>query len=71
MPSSDTLDPTTKAALRDAVTAALHDNRDWIREVVQEALLEAADAEARREADLREALARARQSYPSAPHGQA
>ena len=71
MPSSDTLDPATMAALRDAVTAALHDNRDWIREVVQEALLEAADAEARREADLREALARARRSYPAAPHGQA
>lgn len=71
MPSSDTLDPTTKAAIQEAVAAALRDNRDWLRELVQDALVEAADAEARREADLREALARARQAYPAAPHGQA
>ena len=71
MPSSDTLDPTTKAAIQEAVAAALRDNRDWLRELVQDALVEAADSEARREADLREALARARQAYPAAPHGQA
>ncbi|MEM1116429.1 MAG: hypothetical protein AAF845_19445 [Bacteroidota bacterium] len=71
MPSSDTLDAATKDAIQEAVAAALRDHRDWLREVVQDALMEAADAEARREADLREALARARQDYPAAPHGQA
>lgn len=70
MPSSDTLDPTTQKAIREAVASALRDNRDWLREVVQEALLEAADAEARREADLRDAVATVRQAYPT-HHGRA
>lgn len=71
MPSSDPLDPATQKAIREAVAAALRDHRDWLRELVQEALLEAADAEARREADLRDALAQARRSYPAAPTGRA
>ena len=46
------------------------ENRDWLRELVQEALLEVATAEARREADLRAAHAE-RQRPHAVPHGQA
>ena len=70
MPSSDTLDPDTQDAIRKAVAAALRDNRDWLRDLIQDALLDAADAEARREADLRDAVATAQQTYAT-HHGRA
>ncbi len=70
MPSSDTLDPITKDALKDAVAEALRENREWIRDLVQEALVEAADAEARREDEVRAALADVRRAFP-ASQGQA
>ena len=49
--------PGARTALKEAMTDALLENRDWFRELVQEALLEVATAEARREADLRAAHA--------------
>ena len=69
MPPTDTPgEPTTailtRADLRLAVAEALRDNRDWIREVVQEALEECAVAEARREAEFRAALADPRVAFP-------
>jgi hypothetical protein len=62
--------PAGRTALKDAMTDALRDNRDWFRELVQEALLEVATAEARREADLRAAHAE-RQRPHAIPHGRA
>ena len=70
MPSSDTLDAATRDAIQDAVAAALHDHRDWLRDLVHDALMEAASAEARREADLRDAAASSHPGFP-APHGRA
>lgn len=67
MPDFATAD---RDALKEALTDALRDNRDWLRELVQEALVEVADAEARREADLRAAHAERQRPY-LAPHGQA
>ncbi len=60
----------TREALKEAVAEALRENRDWIREVVQEALVDAANAEARREEDLRNAAAGPPRS-PYASHGRA
>ena len=57
-------------ALKLALSEVLRENRDWLRELVQDALLEVADAEARREADLRAAHAERQRPY-AAPHGQA
>lgn len=62
--------PGARAAMKQAMTEALLENRDWFRDLVQEALLEVAVAEARREADVRAAYAE-RQSSPAVPHGQA
>ena len=62
--------PGAHTALKEAMTDALLENRDWFRELVQEALLEVATAEARREADLRAAHAE-RQRPHAVPHGQA
>ncbi|MAQ95353.1 hypothetical protein B1759_17535 [Rubrivirga sp. SAORIC476] len=62
--------PGARTALKEAMTDALLENRDWFRELVQEALLEVATAEARREADLRAAHAE-RQRPHAVPHGQA
>ena len=59
--------PAARALIQDAVAAALRDNREWLREVIQEALLEMAHAEERREADLRLGEPR---SFP-VPHGRA
>ncbi|OZC03757.1 hypothetical protein [Rubricoccus marinus] len=42
-------------ALKRAVTEALHENRDWLRDLVQEALETCAMDEAQREADVRSA----------------
>ena len=58
-----------RALVKDALAEALRENRDWLRELVQEALVEVAHAEARREADLRVEADRQR-PYP-VPHGQA
>ena len=65
MTDSDT--PETRALVEAAVATALRENREWLRELVQEALVEVAHAEARREADLR-ATADRRRPYP-VPHG--
>lgn len=54
----------SRADLKLAVAEALRDNRDWIREVVQEALEECAGDEARREAEFRAALADPRVAFP-------
>ena len=62
--------PGARTALKEAMTDALLENRDWFRELVQEALLEVATAEARREADLRASHAE-RQRPHAVPHGQA
>lgn len=48
--STDDLDPDV---LKAAVADALRENRDWLREVVQEALESCAMDEAQREAELR------------------
>ena len=69
MPTSDTTGkPTTvvltRAELKLVVAEALRDNRDWIRDVVQEALEECAGDEARREAEFRAALADPRIAFP-------
>ena len=53
--STDDLDPDV---LKAAVSDALRENRDWLREVVQEALESCAMDEARREAELRADAAR-------------
>lgn len=45
--------PAARALVKDAITSALQENREWLRDLVQEALVEVAHAEARREADLR------------------
>lgn len=60
--------PDARAHLKAALTDALRENRDWLREVIQEALVDVAHAEARREADLR--LDRERGPFPL-PHGRA
>ncbi len=70
MSASDTLDPTTQAALKEAVAEALRENREWLRDLVQDALVEVAVAEARREGEVRAALASVQRAFP-APHGQA
>lgn len=72
MSSPDRPAPTDamREALKEAVAEALRENRDWIRELVQEALVDAANAEARREEDLRSAAAAARPGR-YAPHGRA
>ncbi len=67
-PALDSTDD--RAALKEALTEVLHENRDWLRELVQEALLDVASAEARREADLR-AAHYDRQSALPISHGQA
>ena len=54
----------TSADLKRVVAEALRDNRDCIREVVQEALEECAADEARCEADFRAALADPRVAFP-------
>ena len=59
--------PQARALIQDAVASALRDNREWLRELIQDALLEMADAEARREADLRVGEP---QPFPL-PHGRA
>ena len=56
MTASDT-DPTVD--LKTALAEALRENQDWLRQVVHEALVDAADAEARRERDVRSLHARA------------
>ena len=65
-PGEPTLPVLTRADLRRVVAEALRDNRDWIREVVQEALDEVALDEARREADFRAAIADPRVAFPAA-----
>ena len=47
----------TPEALKEAVTEALRENQDWLREVVREALESCAMDEAAREADARAAAA--------------
>ena len=69
MPEFATTDA-ARAALKEALVDALHENRDWFRELVQEALVEVATAEARREADVRAAYAD-RQRPHLVGHGQA
>lgn len=54
----------TSADLKRVVAEALRDNRDWIREVVQEALEDCAEGEARREAEFRAALADPHVAFP-------
>ena len=54
----------TSADLKRVVAEALRDNRDWIREVVQEALEDCAADEARRESDFRAALADPHVAFP-------
>ena len=58
-----------RALIKDALATVLRENREWLRELVQEALVEVAHAEARREADLRVETGRQR-PYP-VPHGRA
>ena len=55
----------TPAALKTAVAEALRENREWLRDLVQDALVEAAQAEARREAEARAALADPRRAFPA------
>ena len=62
--------PDDRDALKEALAEVLRENRDWLRELVQDALVEVADAEARREADLRAAHVRRQQPLP-VPHGRA
>ena len=66
----DTATPETRDALKEALAEVLHENRDWLRDLVQEALVEVADAADRREADLRAAHVGRRPPMP-VPHGQA
>ena len=61
--------PAVRALVKDAVAQALSEQRDWLRELVQDALVEAAHAEARREADLR--LDAGRAPLPMAPPARA
>lgn len=68
MPPTEPTDD-ARALVKDALAEVLRENRDWLRELVQEALVEAAEAEARREDDLRVEAGRQR-SYP-VPHGRA
>ena len=69
MPDFATTDD-ARDALKEALTEVLRENRDWLRELVQEALVEVADAEARREADLRAAYGDRQRPHLIA-HGQA
>ena len=56
MTASDT---PNHADLKLALAEVLRENQDWLRELVHEALVDAADAEARREHDVRTLHARA------------
>ncbi|WP_412060198.1 hypothetical protein [Rubrivirga sp. IMCC45206] len=60
---------TDRDALKEALTEVLRENRDWLRELVQEALVEVAHAEARREADAH-AAGEPMREY-ALPHGRA
>ncbi len=54
-----------EAAVASAVTKALHAQREWMRDVVQEALESAAHDEAIREAEFRAALRDPRRGFPA------
>ncbi|MEM0963446.1 MAG: hypothetical protein AAGK21_13015 [Bacteroidota bacterium] len=56
-------------ALKAALTEALRENREWLRDLVQEALVEIAEAEARHEAEVR-GTGVVDPAFP-VPHGQA
>jgi DNA-binding protein YbaB len=60
----------SRAELKSAVEEALRDNREWLRDLIQEALEEAAGAEERREQKIRAALQASPRSLPAA-RGQA
>jgi len=64
LPGEPAMPILTSADLKRVVAEALRDNREWIREVVQEALEECAGDEARREAEFRAALADPRVAFP-------
>lgn len=64
LPGEPTMAILSRADLKQAIAEALRDNREWIREVVQEALEECAGDEARREAEFRAALADPRMAFP-------
>lgn len=57
--------PLTRADLHAAIADVLRDNREWLRDVVQEALESAAHDEARREAEYRAALVDPRRAFPA------
>lgn len=59
--------PAARALVKDALTAVLQENREWLSELIQEALVDVAHAEERREADLRTHEMR---PFPR-PHGRA
>ena len=69
MSASDTTD---RADLKNALAEVLRENQDWLRELVHDALVDAADAEARRERDVRSVHARAdaHRAFPTV-YGQA
>lgn len=69
MPVSDTPE---RDDLKAALAEVLRENQDWLRELVQSALVDAADAEARREHDIRTVHARAdvHRAFPTV-YGQA
>lgn len=56
MPASATPDPTLKLLVKEAVKEALHDQRDWLQDVVAEVLEELALDEALREVEAAERL---------------
>ena len=66
MSSFDTPAPLTKDAIKNAVAECLSENREWLRDLIQEALVEAARAEAQREADVRSALTDPAHLFPPA-----
>ncbi|HYE95496.1 MAG TPA: hypothetical protein VD962_04765 [Rubricoccaceae bacterium] len=54
MPTSDLPEGTLKALLKDALAEALHEQRDLLHEIVEDALSEMALAEAIREVEASE-----------------
>lgn len=60
------LDAAVRLAVREEVARALRAERDWLRDLVQEALENAAHDEARRESEHRAAMADPRRGYAAA-----
>lgn len=64
MPTPSTHGEARDLTIKSAIEEVLHENRDWLRNLVREALEDAAHAEMEREAEIRAHLADPRTAIP-------